>query len=266
MTALVSIFVLGTIWGAVYSLIAVGFTLIFGVAGIINLSHGAFYMLGAYLAYTFMTLLKINVPLSALMAVAGVALIGMAIDHFGIRPLRERHAYVLILTLAFALFFQELMYGIYGPYGKPVQSFVVGEIVLGGIHISYQKLITLFVAIASVILLWLFIKKTKTGKSISAVAQNKDAAILVGIQYEKAYRMTMGISAAPGGSRRGVHLPYPGGSSHHVGISFVQGFRHRDHRGAGKPGRSDHRQSAFRVLRDPGELRSSQPIIRTWSI
>jgi branched-chain amino acid transport system permease protein len=195
MTALVSIFVLGTIWGAVYSLIAVGFTLIFGVAGIVNLSHGAFYMLGAYLAYTFMTLLNINVPLSALMAVAGVALIGMAIDYFGIRPLRERHAYVLILTLAFALFFQELMYGIYGPYGKPVKSFVVGEIVLGGVHISYQKLITLFVAAAFVILLWLFIKKTKTGKSISAVAQNKDAAILMGIQYEKAYRMTMGISA-----------------------------------------------------------------------
>jgi len=195
MTALVSIFVLGTIWGAVYSLIAVGFTLIFGVAGIINLSHGAFYMLGAYLAYTFMTLLNINIPLSALMAVAGVALVGMAIDYFGIRPLRERHAYVLILTLAFALFFQELMYGIYGPYGKPVKSFVAGEIVLGGVHISFQKLITLFVAAACVILLWLFIKRTKTGKSISAVAQNKDAAILVGIQYEKAYRMTMGISA-----------------------------------------------------------------------
>jgi branched-chain amino acid transport system permease protein len=195
MTTLVSILVLGTIWGAVYSLIAVGFTLIFGVAGIINLSHGAFYMLGAYLAYTFMTLLNINVPLSALMAVAGVALVGMGIDYFGIRPLRERHAYVLILTLAFALFFQELMYGIYGPYGKPVKSFVVGEIVLGGVHISFQKLITLFVAAACVILLWLFIKRTKTGKSISAVAQNKDAAILVGIQYEKAYRMTMGISA-----------------------------------------------------------------------
>ena len=195
MTTLASILVLGTIWGAVYSLIAVGFTLIFGVAGIINLSHGAFYMLGAYLAYTFMTLLNINVPLSALMAVAGVAMVGMAIDYFGIRPLRERHAYVLILTLAFALFFQELMYGIYGPYGKPVKSFVVGEIVLGGVHISFQKLITLFVAAACVILLWLFIKRTKTGKSISAVAQNKDAAILVGIQYEKAYRMTMGISA-----------------------------------------------------------------------
>ncbi len=191
-----SILVLGTIWGAVYSLISVGFTLIFGVAGIINLSHGAFYMLGAYLAYTFMTLMKINVPLSAAMAVAGVALVGVIVDHFGIRPLRDRHAYVLILTLALALFFQELMFGIYGPYGKPVQVFITGEWVLGRINVSYQKLLMLLVAAVLVAALWFFLKKTKTGKSISAVAQNKAAAILVGIQYEKAYRMTMAISAA----------------------------------------------------------------------
>ena len=195
MTDLLNILILGTIWGAVYSLIAVGFTLIFGVAGIVNLSHGAFYMLGAYLAYTFMTILKINVPLAAIMSVAGVAAVGMVIDYFGIRPMRERHAYVLILTLAFALFFQELMYGIYGPYGKPVQSFIKGGFVIGRIEISYQKLITLFVAAALVALLWFFIKKTRTGKSIAAVAQNKDASILVGIQYEKVYRMTMAISA-----------------------------------------------------------------------
>jgi branched-chain amino acid transport system permease protein len=193
---LLIILVLGTIWGAVYSLIAVGFTLIFGVAGIVNLSHGAFYMLGAYLAYTFMTLLNINVPLSALMAVAGVAVIGLAIDYFGIRPMREREAYVLILTLALAFFFQELMYGIYGPYGKAVKSFVKGYIVIGIIDVSYQKLIALFVSAALVALLWFFLKKTKTGKSISAVAQNKDASILVGIQNEKVYRMTMAISAA----------------------------------------------------------------------
>ena len=195
MTTFLSILILGTIWGAIYSLIAVGFTLIFGVAGIINLSHGTFYMLGAYLAYTFMTLLHINVPLSALMAVVVVALIGMAIDRFAIRPMRDRHVYVLILTLALALFTQELIFGIYGSYGKSVHSFMTGDIVLGGVFISYQKLITLFVGAALVVLFWFFIKKTKTGKSISAVAQNKDAAILVGIQYERVYLMTMGISA-----------------------------------------------------------------------
>ncbi len=195
MTTFYSILILGTIWGAIYSLIAVGFTLIFGVAGIVNLAHGAFYMLGAYLAYTFMTLLHINVILSALMAVAIVALIGMAMDHFAIRPMRDRHSYVLILTLALALFTQELMYGIYGSYGKSVPSFLGGEIAIGGVFVSFQKLITFFVGAALVVLFWFFIKKTKTGKSISAVAQNKDAAILVGIRYERVYLMTMGISA-----------------------------------------------------------------------
>lgn len=196
MDTLVNILILGAIWGALYSLISVGFTLIFGVAGIINLSHGTFYMLGAYLAYTFMALLGINVLLSALMAVAGTALIGMLIDRFGIRPKRETHVYVLIITLAFALFFQELMYALYGPHGKPVKSFVSGDMILGNVHVSYQKILTFFVAGTLVTLLWLFIKKTKTGRSIDAVAQNRDAAVLMGIQPEQVYMITMGISAA----------------------------------------------------------------------
>lgn len=196
MTTLINILILGGIWGALYTLIAVGFTLIFGVAGIINLSHGAFYMLGAYLAYTFMTLLKINVPMSAFMAVGVTALVGILIDRFGIRPMRERHVYVLIITLALAFFFQELMYAFYGPHGKAVHSFVSGEMILANVHVTYQKVLTFFVSGTLVTLLWFFIKKTKTGKSTSAVAQNRDAAILVGIRPERVYLITAGISAA----------------------------------------------------------------------
>ena len=196
MTTLINILVLGTIWGALFTLIAVGFTLIFGVAGIINLAHGAFYMLGAYLAYTFMSVIKINVPLSALMAVVLTAVIAMLIDRFGIRPMREHHVYVLIITLAFAMFFQELMCAIYGPYGKPVKSFVAGDMLLGNVYVSYQKALTFFVSGGLVTLLWFFIKKTKTGKSISAVAQNRDAAVFVGIRPERVYMITMGISSA----------------------------------------------------------------------
>lgn len=196
MATLINILVLGAIWGALYTLIAVGFTLIFGVAGIINLSHGTFYMLGAYLAYTFMTLWKINVPMSALMAVGVTALVGILIDRFGIRPMRERHVYVLIITLALAFFFQELMYAFYGPHGKAVKSFVSGEMILANVHVTYQKVLTFFVSGALVTLLWFFIKKTKTGKSTSAVAQNRDAAILVGIRPERVYLITAGISAA----------------------------------------------------------------------
>jgi len=113
--------------------------------------------LGAYLAYTFMTLLKINIPLSALMAVLGTAGIGMLIDRYAIRFMRETHVYVLIITLAFALFFQELMYAVYGPHGKAVKSFVMGEILLGEVYVSYQKVLTFFVSAILVTLLWFFI-------------------------------------------------------------------------------------------------------------
>ena len=197
MSALLSIFVLGTIWGAIYSLIAVGFTLILGVAGIVNLAHGAFYMIGAYLAYTFMSILKLNVVLSALLAVAGVAVIGMILDQVGIRPFRENHAYQVVLTLIFGqTFCRQVIYAIYGAHGKSVKNFINGDIELAGMYISYQKLLIICAAIIVVSLLWMFIKKTKTGKSIAAVEQNKVASILMGIRYERVYMITMGISAA----------------------------------------------------------------------
>lgn len=199
MTTLLTVLVLGTIWGAQYSLIAVGFTLIFGVARLINLAHGSFYMLGAYFAYTFMTVLEINTIIAAFMAVAATVFIGMVIDRFGIKAMRQNHHYVLIFTLCLALFLQELIFVFYGVYGKAVKSFISGEVVLLDLHITYHKILTLFVSGTLILLLWLFIKKTKTGKSIAAVAQNKDAAIFVGIQDEKVYLMTAAISAGLAG-------------------------------------------------------------------
>ena len=90
MSALLNILVLGTIWGGIYSLIAVEFSLQSWEWPELSIpSHGAFYMIGAYLAFTFMTVLKINVVISAILAVAGVALIGMLLDQIGIRPFRE---------------------------------------------------------------------------------------------------------------------------------------------------------------------------------
>jgi branched-chain amino acid transport system permease protein len=167
------------------------------VAGIVNLAHGAFYMIGAYLAYTFMSILKLNVVLSALLAVAGVAVIGMILDQVGIRPFRENHAYQVVLTLIFGqTFCRQVIYAIYGAHGKSVQNFINGDIELAGMYISYQKLLIICAAIIVVSLLWIFIKKTKIGKSISAVEQNKVASILMGIRYERVYMITMGISAA----------------------------------------------------------------------
>lgn len=200
MSTLLDILVLGTLWGSLYTLISVGFTLIFGVAGIINLAHGAFYMLGAYFGYTFMSLLGIPVAISAAMAVLGTSMAGMLVDRIFIKPMRQNHAYVLLMTLALALLFQEIMYVFFGPHGKAVQDFLKGELLLGNVRVTYQKLLTMVVSWVSVGALWIFIKTTRTGKSISAVAQNLDAAVLMGIQPERVYLLTMGISAALAGT------------------------------------------------------------------
>jgi len=200
MTTFLDILVLGTLWGSIYALISVGFTLIFGVAGVINLAHGAFYMLGAYLAYTFIGVLELPVILSAAMAIGGTAFVGMVVDRVCIKPMRQNHAYVLLITLALALLFQELMYVFFGPHGKAVQDFLKGEILLGNVRVTYQKVLTMLASWISVGALWAFIKKTKTGKSIDAVAQNVEAAVLMGIQPERVYLMTMGISAALAGT------------------------------------------------------------------
>lgn len=196
MTTLINILVLGTTWGAIYALISVGFTLIFGVANVVNLAHGAFYMLGAYFAYTFVTVLHINLLLSVIMAVGAVAIIGMAVDRFAIKPMRTREVYVLIITIAISEFCQQVMYVFYGPHGKAVKNFVHGERSIGPVLVTNQKVLTVFVAFILIALLWLFIKKTRTGKSISAVAQNRYAAVYMGIQPERVYVLTMGISAA----------------------------------------------------------------------
>lgn len=200
MSTFMDILVLGTLWGSLYTLISVGFTLIFGVAGVINLAHGAFYMLGAYLGYTFMSLLGIHVVLSAAMAIVGTALAGAVVERLFIKPMRQNHAYVLLITLALALLLQEIMYVFFGPHGKAVQDFLTGELLLANVRVTYQKLLTMVVSWISVAGLWVFIRTTRTGKSISAVAQNLDAAVLVGIQPEKVYLLTMGISAGLAGT------------------------------------------------------------------
>lgn len=200
MSTFMDILVLGTLWGSLYTLISVGFTLIFGVAGVINLAHGAFYMLGAYLGYTFMSLLGIHVVLSAAMAIVGTAMAGAVVERLFIKPMRQNHAYVLLITLALALLLQEIMYVFFGPHGKAVQDFLTGELLLANVRVTYQKLLTMVVSWISVAGLWVFIRTTRTGKSISAVAQNLDAAVLVGIQPEKVYLLTMGISAGLAGT------------------------------------------------------------------
>jgi branched-chain amino acid transport system permease protein len=193
---LLNILVYGAVTSAIYAMLAVGFTLIFGVARILNLSHGAFYGLGAYAAYVMTALLHWPLPLAALVAVAFVAAFGAAMERLLVRPLRASALAVLMITLAVALIFEQGMFLLFGSEARNVPAFVTATCPCDGLDISGQRLLTLGAGIAVLGLLYVFIQRTRLGSAILAISQDPEGAQYMGIPANRMYSVVMGLSAA----------------------------------------------------------------------
>jgi len=126
------ILIFGSIKGCVYALIATGFTLIFAVAGILNLAHGTFYMLGAYLTYSLFYGLGIPLAPAIFIAAILVGLLGILMDRLLLRPMRSSHSYVLVLTVAVAFAAQEVILLTYGPRGMNIPNLIKGSVSIIG--------------------------------------------------------------------------------------------------------------------------------------
>jgi branched-chain amino acid transport system permease protein len=177
-------------------MLAVGFSLIFGVAGVVNLAHTAFYMVGAYLIYTFFSVLGLNLIFSLVVSVLLTGVLGMLVQHLCIRPLIKSEYSVMIITVALAMFFQEVLLSTFGPVDRNLTNFHDATYKLFGVvTIDAQRLLTLIVAIIIIICLWLFIKYTKFGRAIQAVAQDRQGSIFMGINPDRVYLQVMFISA-----------------------------------------------------------------------
>jgi branched-chain amino acid transport system permease protein len=206
------ILVIGAVRGALYSLIAVGFVLVFSVGGILNLAHGTYFMLGAYLTYIFYTLVFGQggvgiLVLSTLLAAVAVAFIAVLIYYILLRPHIESLVYVMVMTLALALFVSEVMSLLFGVSGTSVPSIVDGSVSLGGIRVIKQQLILIPVAAVILFGLWYFLKRTKMGQGIDAVAQERTGAILMGVSVETATLVTSALSAGLAALAGGLIAP-----------------------------------------------------------
>jgi branched-chain amino acid transport system permease protein len=194
------ILVIGAVRGALYSLIAVGFVLVFSVGGILNLAHGTYYMLGAYLTYIFYALVFGQgglgvLILSTILSVLTVSLIAVLVYYSLLRPHIESLVYVMVMTLALALFVGEVMSLLFGVSGTSVPSIMDGSVSVGGIRVINQQLILIPVAAVILLALWFFLKRTKMGQGIDAVAQERTAAVLMGVSVETATLITSALSA-----------------------------------------------------------------------
>jgi branched-chain amino acid transport system permease protein len=193
---MIEIVIYGAVTSAIYAMLAVGFTLIFGVARVLNLSHGAFYALGAYFTYTYNGLLKIPLLLAALLAVTTVAVFGVAMERVLVRPLRHSGLAVLMITLAMSLLIEQVLLLTFGSEYQNVQSLVSEKVMVFGVDIGGQRLLALGVSVVVISGLWLFIHSTRLGNAILAVSQDAEGAQYMGININRVFAIVMGLSAA----------------------------------------------------------------------
>lgn len=193
---MLNILVYGAVTSAVYAMLAVGFTLIFGVARVLNLAHGAFYGLGAYAAYVLTARLGWPLLPAAIVAVLFVAAFGVVVERVLIRPLRHSALAVLMITIAVGLLFEQAMYLLFGSEARNVPAFSNATWSYAGLDVSGQRLITLGFGAAIIALLWLFINRTRLGAAILALSQDREGALYVGIPADRIYAVVMAISAA----------------------------------------------------------------------
>jgi len=186
----------GAVSSAIYAMLAVGFTLIFGVARILNLAHGTFYALGAYGAYFFTSHLKLPLLLAALLAIAVVALFGILVEKILVRPMRRSQLAVLMITLAVALVVEQALFLTFGSEYRNVPAFVETKFTIGGVDVGGQRLLALGASVTLIALLWIFIQRTRLGSAILAVSQDPEAANYMGIPSDRIFSIVMGLSAA----------------------------------------------------------------------
>jgi len=191
---ILDIIISGLISGSVYALLSIGFSLIFGVARIVNIAHTAFYMLAAYCIYYGTHRLGLHPVWCMFAAVILVTLFGVIAYKILIDPIREHEGAVLIGTIALAMAFQEVMLLIFGGDFLSVPALVKGYLVIFRIKVFYQQLITFGAVLIILGCLWVLLLKTKLGLAIRCTAEDREVANLMGMNESRVTMLTMGFS------------------------------------------------------------------------
>ena len=189
-----NIIVYGLVASGVYALLAVGFSLIFGVARIVNLSHTAFYMLAAYLIYSLSSAAGLNLYLSIIIAIVAVIVVGILSYKFLIARVRQHEATTLIVTIALAVIIQEAILKGFGGQPRSVPKIISGSVDLFGVTVLNQQLLTLGVVVILLLATWFFLMRTKSGVAIRATAQDRNVANLMGINVPRIEMLVMAMS------------------------------------------------------------------------
>jgi branched-subunit amino acid ABC-type transport system permease component len=191
--------------GSILALISIGMTLVYGTLRVLNMAQGVMVMVGGFAAFTVVDRTGASPWLSIAVAVVVTFLLGVLTYYMAVKPLLGRPGVdfemtAFITTFAVATIVQNIVLMIYGPRQKPFDPLWPGGInITSDVSITYHSMIMAIVAIGALVALGLFLSRSRYGLAITAVAQNLDAARLMGIPARRVYVVTMGIAAALAG-------------------------------------------------------------------
>jgi len=200
----------GLLLGGVYAAYSAGFSLIFGVMGVVNLAHGELIMLGAFTAYWMFQILGLDPYLSAPVAAGTLFCIGYLIQKYIInRVVDEPHIMSYILTFGIHLITANVAVKLWTHDFRTVTTSYSGaNIAIAGVAVPLARLVTFSLALVVIGCLWLFMNRTETGRAIRATAMDKDVARLMGVNTREIFALTFGIGAAMTGLAGAAISPF----------------------------------------------------------
>jgi len=193
-------------------LVASGLTLIFGVGGVFNFAHGSFYMLGAYLAYTFVATVKLNFWLATILAAVGAGLLGMLAEALFLKRIygrAEEAGFQILLTYSLILIIDDLVKLVWGTEYKSLSrpAGLTGALELGDLTLPSYNLAIIGVGLLVVVLSWLILGRTRPGRIARATALDRETLGVLGINVPLTMTLVFGIATALGGLTGALAAP-----------------------------------------------------------
>ena len=186
--------------GSVYALVALGYSMVYGIILLLNFAHGDIIMVGAYTAFYAMTAFHLHPIFSVILAVITSTLLGVVIEKVAYTPLRSAPRLSLLITaIGISFLLENGAQLLFGADTKSMDTLVPGNVSFGPVTVSYTAILTIIVAVIAMVALTLLVQKTKLGKAMRAVSEDMGAAQLMGISLNKTISFTFAVGSALAG-------------------------------------------------------------------
>ena len=186
--------------GSVYALVALGYSMVYGIILLLNFAHGDIIMIGAYTAFYAMTAFHLHPSFSVVLAVITSTLLGVVIEKVAYTPLRSAPRLSLLITaIGISFLLENGAQLLFGADTKSMDTLVPGNVTFGPVTVSYTAILTIIVAVIAMVALTLLVQKTKLGKAMRAVSEDMGAAQLMGISLNKTISFTFAVGSALAG-------------------------------------------------------------------